>query len=805
MILFKSQEIFRKMKQSKTEDIHHSKRTEMLVLILAVTWVIFITVFAQLLEWLMEQTLFESTSLFPDMRWLIHLAYTVLISFPLLITSFISQNSKLKVIFNFWGIISFSGFFLTQGRFTLINQANLVSLFQIVGVVIYLSILIIINKKQAIDQKKSFFVEKREFFYVSGFIAILMVPWVLWGALGSLFDSALNVIAALSASLLFVYIYKNFFLKKIVNFPDIAINGKFLNGFILFIGLIIISTTFGQNGQQWLLVLTLPFSAWLISSFFNNKSTGNLIPTNILLASIIAFPLCFFDPDEMSLLIGTQNGEIFTWVNQAILLTILLLLFLTALHNRIIEKLIKAKNMKIWKYFPGFWIIPILCYFFLGQPGFYGESYLLVLNQFDQNEKLSQLNNESKKVNIYSLLVNHAQESQAEIKSILDFWHVDYQTYYLVNAIEVKSGPIIRYYLEQNDHVIKTLENPNLRPLPKNITSNTGTSKVLETNLWNLESLGVYRIREKYGVTGKGILVGQADSGVDGQHPQLKEQYLGFQSDDNYHWLDPWNSSVEPNDLNGHGTHTLGIILGKDIGIAPEANWIGCVNLARNFGNPGYYIECLQFLFAPYPQNGNPFTDGRPDLGANIINNSWGCPIIEGCDQELFQTAVRILRESGVFIVAANGNDGYYGCESTKSPLAIYEEVLSVGAIDKNGELAPFSSLGPVNINGDVFTKPDLIAPGIDIFSSMPNGSYSIMSGTSAAAPHVTGIVALMWSANPDLIGNITLTEEILFSTSEKYIGILPSCLEDYSIPNNAVGYGIVNAFNAVEASINLK
>ena len=793
------------MKQSKTEDLRHSKRTEMLVLILAVTWVIFITVFAQLLEWLMEQTLFESTSLFPDMRWLIHLAYTVLISFPLLITSFITQNSKLKIIFNFWGIVSFSGFFLTQGRFTLINQANLVSLFQIVGAVIYLSILVIFIRKQTNDYKKSFSIEKRELFYISGFVAILMIPWVLWGVLGSLFDSVLNVTAAISLSILFIYIYKNFFLKKIVDFPDIAIPGKFLNGFILFIGLMIISTTFGQNGQQWLLFLTIPFSAWLISGLVNKKTPWNLIPSNILLASIIAFPLCFFDPDEMSLLIGTQNGEIFTWINQAILLTILLLLFLTALNNRIIEKYVKNKNLKVWKYFPGFLIIPIMCYLFLGQPGFYGESYLLVLNQLVPNENLSQLSYESKKSTVYSQLVKHAQDSQADIKRILDFWHVDYQTFYLVNAIEVKSGPIIRYYLERNNQVIKTLESPNLRPLPKKGTSNTGSLKVLETNLWNLESIGVFRLREEYDVTGKGIIIGQADSGVDGQHPQLKEQYLGFQSDDNYHWLDPWNSSVEPTDLNGHGTHTLGIILGKDIGIAPDASWIGCVNLARNFGNPGFYIECLQFLFAPYPQNGNSFTDGRPDLGANIINNSWGCPIIEGCDQELFQTAVRILRESGVFVVAANGNDGYYGCESTKSPLAIYDEVLSVGAIDKNGELAPFSSLGPVNYNGDVLTKPDLIAPGVDIFSSMSDGSYSIMSGTSAAAPHVSGIVALMWSANPDLIGNIALTEQILFSTSEKYIGIMPTCLEDYSIPNNAVGYGVVNAFNAVEASINLK
>ena len=157
----------------------------------------------------------KSTALFPDMRWLIHIAYTVLLSFPLLITSFITQNFKLKVIINFWGIVSFSGFFLTQGRFSLINQADLVSLFQIIGTVIYFSILFIINKKQNKEEKKLFFVEKEELFYISGCFAILLIPWVIWGALGSFFDIALNIIAAISFSVLFIYIYKNFFLKKI--------------------------------------------------------------------------------------------------------------------------------------------------------------------------------------------------------------------------------------------------------------------------------------------------------------------------------------------------------------------------------------------------------------------------------------------------------------------------------------------------------------------------------------------------------------------------------------------------------------
>jgi len=793
------------MNSRKTTDFHHSKSKEILLMILVITWVIGITVVAQLLEWLMEQSLFESTSLFPDMRWLIHIAYTVLLSFPLLITGFITQNQKLKVIFNFWGILSFSGFFLTQGRFTFINQANLVSIFQIIGISIYLILLYVIGIKQKTGYKEFFFKDKESFLYISGFAALLSIPWVIWGALGSFSDTLLNVFAGILLSILIVTTYSNYFIKKISINSESENPGRFINGLVLFVGLVILSTTFGQNGQQWLLVLTLPFSAWLLSDIFNNRFSGQQGPTTFLLAFIIGFPLCWFDPDEMSLLIGTQKGEIFTWINQTILVTIILFLLLTVFNIRIIDRMNISKDRWVWRYSSGVWIFSILLYFFIGQPGFFGESYLLVLNQFDQFDKLHQFNNENKKENIYLTIGNYAMDSQAEIKGILDFWNISYHSYYLVNAIEVKSGPIFRYFLSKNDHVIKTLESPNLRPLPEKNMTVSGTTNVLVSDHWNLESLGVFQIREKYGVTGKGVIIGQADSGVDGQHPQLNEQYLGYRADDNFHWLDPWNLTTEPTDSNGHGTQTLGIILGKDIGIAPDAKWIGCVNLARNFGNPGFYIECLQFLYAPYPQNGNPFLEGRPDQGANIINNSWGCPLIEGCDQELFQSAVKILRESGVFVVAANGNDGYYGCESTISPLAIYDEVLSVGALNKEGELAPFSSLGPASVKGEIHIKPDLIAPGVDIFSAMPNNTYSLMSGTSAAAPHVTGIVALMWSANPDLIGNISLTEELLFSTAKKYDGNLPTCLKDNSNPNNAVGFGIVNAFNAVEAAINLK
>jgi subtilisin family serine protease len=151
--------------------------------------------------------------------------------------------------------------------------------------------------------------------------------------------------------------------------------------------------------------------------------------------------------------------------------------------------------------------------------------------------------------------------------------------------------------------------------------------------------------------------------------------------------------------------------------------------------------------------------------------------------------------------VAAAGNDGP-ACETVQDPLALYEEVFSVGAIDQGGNLASFSSRGPVTADGSGRTKPDIVAPGVDVLSSFPNNSYEYLPGTSMAGPHVAGVVALMWSANPSLIGDVERTEEILRHTAKPYDGSLPSCVSNPDIPNNGVGYGIVDAYAAVKMAL---
>jgi subtilisin family serine protease len=193
--------------------------------------------------------------------------------------------------------------------------------------------------------------------------------------------------------------------------------------------------------------------------------------------------------------------------------------------------------------------------------------------------------------------------------------------------------------------------------------------------------------------------------------------------------------------------------------------------------------------------------DGDPTKAAHVLNNSWGCPEIEGCDPNALLYAVDNLRHAGIFVVVSTGNDGP-SCETVASPLSLYDSVFSVGAIDWNGDMASFSSRGPVTVDGSGRIKPDIVAPGVDILSSMPLGTYTSNSGTSMAGPHVVGVVALIWSAQPNLIGDIDATEQLIIDTAQPYTGNTAEGCFTGEIPNNAYGFGVVNVYEAVKKAL---
>jgi subtilisin family serine protease len=159
--------------------------------------------------------------------------------------------------------------------------------------------------------------------------------------------------------------------------------------------------------------------------------------------------------------------------------------------------------------------------------------------------------------------------------------------------------------------------------------------------------------------------------------------------------------------------------------------------------------------------------------------------------------AIETVRAAGIMTVHSAGNGGP-SCSTVSTPAAIYNASYTVGATDQQNIIAGFSSRGPVTVDGSGRLKPDVVAPGISIHSAVPGGQYAFLSGTSMAAPHVTGLAALIISIRPDLAGQVNAIEDVI-SQSALQLTTNQNCGLDTptSIPNNVYGWGRIDALAA--------
>lgn len=419
---------------------------------------------------------------------------------------------------------------------------------------------------------------------------------------------------------------------------------------------------------------------------------------------------------------------------------------------------------------------------------------------------------------VYQRLNEVAAESQKPLLTALRMWGVEARPFWVVNAIWARGNGHILQRIAERPEVARLFANPSVRldmpresnPLEKAAATESGVG--IEWNLLRVNADDVWAA----GYTGQGVVIGGQDTGYDWEHPALKNHYRGWDgshADHNYNWHDaihqdnlhtlPGNRCgydvAYPCDDNGHGTHTMGIALGDDgngnrIGMAPGARWIGCRNMEQGWGTPASYIECYQWFLAPTDLNGaNP----DPSKAPQVINNSWGCPETEGCTEpDILLAAVQNVRAAGILTVHSAGNGGP-ACETVAEPAAIYDESLTVGDTDANDQVSQTSSRGPVTVDGSGRLKPDVSAPGSNIRSSLPGGLYGEKSGTSMAAPHVSGLAALLISAWTQLAGQVDLLESLIthsalpLTTSENCGGTAGR------VPNHVYGWGRIDAWSA--------
>ncbi len=448
------------------------------------------------------------------------------------------------------------------------------------------------------------------------------------------------------------------------------------------------------------------------------------------------------------------------------------------------------------------------------------KDIIIVFKKQATHISTSHLKNKNEKGRyVFNLAKNIADNGQQKIILEIEKYGLDYTSYFLVNSISVKSAnENFIQRISKFEEVDYVMDDPWIK-MEDPIRINTNDYSRTE---WGLEKIGVDKVWEM-GITGAGAVIGGQDTGYDWRHPALQGNYRGWdgtQAVHDYHWHDaihdysplhgtqenPCGLDVqEPCDDNRHGTHTMGSMIGRteEIGVAPAAQWMACRNMERGYGRPSTYIECFEWFLAPTDLNGqNP----NPDLSPHVINNSWGCPEMEGCTPDNFkfmEQAINRLKAAGVVVVVSAGNGGINGCGTVGAPPAIFENSFSVGASDIEDTLAFFSSKGPVLADGSWRMKPNVTAPGVQVRSCIPNGDYAIFSGTSMAGPHVAGVVALMISANPELAGEVEQIETILERTAVPINSHTNICGETGldNIPNHIFGWGRIDALAAVKTA----
>lgn len=387
---------------------------------------------------------------------------------------------------------------------------------------------------------------------------------------------------------------------------------------------------------------------------------------------------------------------------------------------------------------------------------------------------------------VQNMMIQNSKASQAAFTQTLGQWSrsgVINQHY----SLWIINGMIL-------DLPVKDLSKLNNEPSIKYVHANTTMSLIAPQGgrwlapsqmreepqfTYGLQKIMIPELRKaKPDLTGKAIRVGVVDTGIDATHPDLLNKVVAFG--------DFVNKKTTPYDDQGHGTHVSGTIgggasSGTGIGVAPEVKFIGAKFLDKNgSGTFANAVLAMQWVVDP---------DGKPetDDGAMLVSNSWGGGTPSASEDPKNNALCQVVDswvKLGVAPIFAAGNSGP-GAKTVGLPGGC-PSALTIGASDANDAIASFSSRGPAVWKTGSFVKPDVIAPGVKVKSSMPGGKYAELSGTSMATPHVAGVVALMYQLQPKV-------------TVEQLLNVLKTSATKIGQDPNTYGAGRIDALKAAQ------
>jgi subtilisin family serine protease len=405
---------------------------------------------------------------------------------------------------------------------------------------------------------------------------------------------------------------------------------------------------------------------------------------------------------------------------------------------------------------------------------------------------------------VVTALQRAAARTQAPLLADLDRFRTKgevsgWTSHWLVNAVVLKGTVGAIKQLAQREDVerieLDLVVSP-IEPVSGEVkTRDPGAKGIGMTD--GIRAIQADRVWRELGVTGAGAIVGNLDTGVDGSHPALSARWRGHFAPTAECWLDVADlGDSTPVDQHYHCTHVMGTITGlapdDTIGVAPGALWVASNAINQSTGSEfdNDIIASLEWFADP---DGNP---GTSDEVPDVVQNSWGVNEdftgYYDCDSRWWD-AIDNCEAAGCVLTWSAGNEGS-GSGTIRSPADRAASPTNAFSVGSTIRVAPytisdFSSRGPSGCGGPYAVKPEVCAPGEDIYSAEPGGGYQYLSGTSMAGPHVAGVVALMRSANPSV--DVTTIKEILMATATD----LGTAGED-----NTYGHGLVNAYDAVLA-----
>jgi subtilisin family serine protease/PKD repeat protein len=419
------------------------------------------------------------------------------------------------------------------------------------------------------------------------------------------------------------------------------------------------------------------------------------------------------------------------------------------------------------------------------------DVYIALEKQLDYqawNKTIGQqrISNEAKTKQLLAELRANARNTQGPLVAFLQSrGALMIKSYYIANAVGCRIPYSLLPELGSRSDVKWIGENLPLLPTDNsNVVAAPPAPNGRENGLTAIGAPEMWAM----GYTGYGGIAFTADTGVDPTHPAIKSKYRGFTVGDQQGWYNYNGSDSSPFDCDQHGTHVTGTIIGLDretkdtIGVAFNAQWIGGAILC----GIGTEDNIGAFEWSINPDGDTATVNDIP----HVINNSWYDPSLSGLDcYSVYVPVLEAMEAAGIAVIFSAGNEGPDpGTITQPHNINISElNAFTVGALNANTAALPiaiFSSKGPSHCDGEgsIKIKPEVSAPGVNVRSCIRDGQYGLLSGTSMAAPHVSGAVLLLREAFPYLRGRDF--KEALYQ----------SCIDLGEVgEDNTFGMGIIN------------